>query len=546
MRNTFKLALIVVLILLCTGYSGAQETVNGGMVVLGPLRSNGSVAAVDFTAAGTTAPVKTGTLALRASTCVVGQMYFATDAPAGQNLYYCTSSGWVPGNRGGGGGNCQLASGLGFAMNGGDETALLNSTIAGMMSAGGGCLAIDPGKTIRADGQIVAPYGAGASIRITGSTMSGLSGPGDPVPVSVAGGMLDLRYHGSGVYGGGPKFLSLYFGTLQLDNLTITTNAGASDCAAFLMTTNTILYIRNVTFSGGKVAGGSCNDGIILGGTGPVTANDMTGYFNGYGTVIRDSRFANIARMAVLQSSANGIVIDSNYYQGGNITTPVPTVIDIPGGSINARMNQITNNLIELGNFDTGYNTHMASCAFRLGNAMNNSFRGNQVWDGDTSTFAFCNSDAARNKQNAIDKSNLVDSNGTRLTDSTWPANNYMPYRTIPFFFDGGGVPLSGTVTRCAPVSFGGQINQFVMAADQAGSGRIMVKTVGLGSYTGAASASDISNGGEFLSGASALQDSTLANWNTNLTPNSMVCFTLSTPAGLNWISGYIQVWEGK
>jgi hypothetical protein len=480
---------------------------------------------------------------------MVGQMYFATDAAAGQNLTYCISPGvWTRGGRANIGG-CQSASSLGFAMNGSDETTLLNATIATMLAAGGGCLMIDSGKTIRADGQIVAQPGppAATSIRITSPVAASASGPYDPVPfASGAGGILDLRYHGSGLYGGGPKFLSTFFGTLKLDNVTITTNGGPSDCAAFLMTTNTILYVNNVTFAGGKMGGGSCNDGIILGGTSGNSDSTITGYFNGYGTVIRDSRFANMARMVVLQSSANGVVIDSNYYQGGNMTAPVAAAIDIPGGAINARMNQFTNNLIELGNFGTGFNTHMVTCAFRLGNAMNNSFRGNQIWDGDTSTYAFCNSDAAHNKQNNIDKSNTLDSNGTRLTDSSWPTNNYMPYRTIPFFFDGGGTPLSGTITRCAPVSFGGLINQFAMAADQAGSARITVKTASMSSYTGPNSASDISNGGEFLSGAAALQDTTLASWSTNLTPNSMVCFTLSTPAGVNWVGGHIQVWEGK
>jgi len=71
----------------------AQETVNGGIVVLGPLRSNGPQAAVDFTAAGSTSPVKSGPLASRPGTCMTSQMYFATDAPAGQSLAYCNASG---------------------------------------------------------------------------------------------------------------------------------------------------------------------------------------------------------------------------------------------------------------------------------------------------------------------------------------------------------------------------------------------------------------------------------------------------------------------
>ena len=70
----------------------AQEVVNGGNVYLGPLRSSGTQAAVDFTWAASTSPVKSGTVASRPGTCTVGQLYFATDAAAGQNLAVCTST----------------------------------------------------------------------------------------------------------------------------------------------------------------------------------------------------------------------------------------------------------------------------------------------------------------------------------------------------------------------------------------------------------------------------------------------------------------------
>src|ERR1017187_5931803 len=45
---------------------------------------------IDFTAADSTRPLKTGT-ALPA-TCVQGEMFFKTDAPAGANLYGCTAA----------------------------------------------------------------------------------------------------------------------------------------------------------------------------------------------------------------------------------------------------------------------------------------------------------------------------------------------------------------------------------------------------------------------------------------------------------------------
>jgi hypothetical protein len=101
-----------------------QETVNGGMVVMGPLRSSGSQAVVDFTAAGTTSPVKSGTLAARPGACMVGQMYFATDAAVAQNLAYCTSAGtWTMLAGGGAGVNTQ--TGTSYTLQDGDSGKLV-------------------------------------------------------------------------------------------------------------------------------------------------------------------------------------------------------------------------------------------------------------------------------------------------------------------------------------------------------------------------------------------------------------------------------------
>lgn len=47
---------------------------------------------VDFTNASSTRPVKTGTAPLPA-VCQPGELFFRTDAPAGSNLYGCTSAG---------------------------------------------------------------------------------------------------------------------------------------------------------------------------------------------------------------------------------------------------------------------------------------------------------------------------------------------------------------------------------------------------------------------------------------------------------------------
>jgi hypothetical protein len=46
----------------------------------------------DFHGAAHTLPAVTGLTSARPSTCAIGEMYFATDATAGQNWYYCTAA----------------------------------------------------------------------------------------------------------------------------------------------------------------------------------------------------------------------------------------------------------------------------------------------------------------------------------------------------------------------------------------------------------------------------------------------------------------------
>jgi len=98
---------------------GAQTTVNGGRDYKGTLKASGNVSAVDFSGAGATAPARAGTSASRPSGCSQGQIYFATDVTAGQNLYFCTVTG-TPGvwtqmsgsTTGGGGGSAAYISSL--------------------------------------------------------------------------------------------------------------------------------------------------------------------------------------------------------------------------------------------------------------------------------------------------------------------------------------------------------------------------------------------------------------------------------------------------
>ncbi len=104
-----------ILLVMLAGMCWAQTEVNGGRDYKGTLSVSGGVSAVDFSGAGSTAPVKTGLMGARPAACTRGQIYFATDAAAGQNLYFCTATG-APGTwsqMSGGAGGSSAATGSG-------------------------------------------------------------------------------------------------------------------------------------------------------------------------------------------------------------------------------------------------------------------------------------------------------------------------------------------------------------------------------------------------------------------------------------------------
>lgn len=222
------------------------------------------------------------------------------------------------------GAGCKTASSLGFALDGSDESAKMTTVLNDFATAGGGCLYIDDGKTLRVDSQIVLPHAATspyyqAPIRITSG---GHSGNYADVSQSFppGGGKLDLRYHGGNslMYGGGPKFLSLGKGGFWLDHVTLMTGAGSSDCAAFVMSTLSTPHIENVAFIGSTPSNGvaySCNDGIIAGGIGNTVAphrGNVDDPFQGYGGTIRNNYFSAIRRLVVWQNWTNALQVENN------------------------------------------------------------------------------------------------------------------------------------------------------------------------------------------------------------------------------------------
>jgi len=528
-----KLSLGALAVLSLAQLGNAQEVVNGARTILGRLTSTGPYSAVDFTGAGSTAPVKTGTLAARPVACTSGQMYFATDAAAGQNLSYCVPpGGWRSGSAAGA--VCQLASALGFALDGSDETTTMNAVFANFYAAGGGCLAIDQNKTLRMDGQIILPHAGGPSYlqppyRITGA--GHIWGSGEPQGLSV----LDLRYAGSA--NGNFKLEHVGYGMLELDHLNI--KDGGSDCNPYLVLTGEH-HIHDVTFIA-STTGTGCNTFLTVGGTQAPNAAHNGNYLDWFwGQSLIDHNLFIIGRALLARSSANAMVFDANVV-GGPVTGGV-ALIDFEGygtGGYASRGSVISNNLIEVSG--TG-----VTCGINLHNTENTIIEGNGFWDITSGLYGICGDSTAT--KNTIAKTNFVDLTGGTLVNPSFGvnSNNYWPWRTVPFFFDGGGSALSGSITRCGLVSFGGKINQFSMAADQSGSATVTVKAIAFGSYTGPGSASDISNGGESLSSAVTKQDATLTGWTTTVTPNTMLCFTLSSPSTVTWVGGNVQIWEGR
>jgi len=68
----------------------------------------------DFRSAGHTLPMVTGTAASKPGTCTAGETYFATDATAGQNVYFCTATNTWTQMSAGGGSSCVTTAGQGY------------------------------------------------------------------------------------------------------------------------------------------------------------------------------------------------------------------------------------------------------------------------------------------------------------------------------------------------------------------------------------------------------------------------------------------------
>ncbi len=115
---------------------------------------------VDFSTANATKPFKSGTTL--PSVCGIGELFFLLNAPAGANLYGCTSlNGWtIESNSGGGGSGASMASQLG-------DFAVVR-TSATVLTIGANCSVTTP--CIVRFGSLVYSFASGGSVSISAGT----------------------------------------------------------------------------------------------------------------------------------------------------------------------------------------------------------------------------------------------------------------------------------------------------------------------------------------------------------------------------------------
>ena len=228
---------------------------------------------------------------------------------------------------------------LGMACNDStDDTSALSSGLSTVNAAGGGTIYLDGMCLI--NGAVVFPTSSGtgsinqmAPIRITGAGAAVTQDWGANGLTAAPSG-LDLRYNAAVA-----KLETLGTGNLEIDHITL--KDGGSDCAPFILTTNTVVNIHDNVFQGTASQLNACNDAVIFGGTGSSAGNVATSMFQGYHSIVSHNFMSQIRRGAVFQSAANNVWFENNSCDvtcGSNQTTAItaatnasPTVLTVTG-----------------------------------------------------------------------------------------------------------------------------------------------------------------------------------------------------------------------
>ncbi len=218
---------ILALTLISMTASG-QVVVNGGRTFLGPL---------DATNATRTQPFRMGSAASRPPVCVQGEVYFQTDAVAGQNLQFCTAANvWtaMAGGEGGGSGSGNMVNSGASMVN-----ALPRYTDTGGTALAPSSVTVDGGGNLAAPGSVTTGGAASGSVALSGAASGGAKitvaaaagAPADlvlPTQTGLAGQVLQTN-------GGSPQQLSW---VTQGGEATSVVNSGASGAAVLKAGTN--------------------------------------------------------------------------------------------------------------------------------------------------------------------------------------------------------------------------------------------------------------------------------------------------------------------
>jgi hypothetical protein len=189
------------------------------------------------------------------------------------------------------------------------------------------------------------------------------------------------------------------YGLLEIDHLTFI-ETGAAVTTPWIHTTNTTLYVHDVTFVGhSSKAGITCDqDAIVLGGNTFTQGGGPDNMFGGYGTTIENNFFDGIRTAVRGKLTVNGVRVLSNSIvsrSGSNEANGAPFILDASanagGGDVG---NFFAGNLIEMDGYPYG---------FRFANAQANSMMANGFFDPDASFLAYYRFDALAKYNTIVD-----------------------------------------------------------------------------------------------------------------------------------------------
>jgi len=315
-----------------SNYGGYITMMVGGSSVysvstagLGTFTGLTSTASVNFRSTAHSSPATTGLTAAKPATCTVGDVYFATDATAGQNLYFCTTTNVFTQqlNSGASGANQQLSNLSAVALNsslipasdnaidlgsaalrfrneylGGSLIWTTSGNVAdtGLCRGAAGQVDVSSGGSCAATGNIFAAGFASGSATVPGT--GEISLPSSAAPSAPASGTLiwfdsaDLRVHEIGNAGTiGTTVVALansshkWLNSLGTNGVLTQTQPAISDLTA-TFTSPIILSTNTLSISG--VTGEQGNGALLQLSTGSPTTNALIKFDSNGNTVVSD------------------------------------------------------------------------------------------------------------------------------------------------------------------------------------------------------------------------------------------------------------------